>query len=189
MRIAPGEERTGRPRRSSPSASSVARSSGTSRKFVQDASGSSPSERRPFASRSRSAIVGRDVRWARLERRERECGGKRRDGSGLLPRVQVGRDVRSRKAVADARRREPERLRERPHDDHVVIEKRHGGLAARVLEVRLVHDERARGGQIDERAARIVRPADERQHRIDRRRPPRPRPTSRPDRPGTSART
>ena len=68
--------------------------------------------------------------------------------------------------VADARAREPERLRERADDDHAVVEQPDRTVVFAELDVRLVDDERTRRRQRVERPGRIVRPAAERQHRI-----------------------
>ncbi len=103
---------------------------------------------------------GRDVRRLR-ERRERERGRERRDRQRRLPPVQLGGRVGVGERVADACAGEPERLRERAEDDHAVVEQVGGGLA-RVLEVRLVDDERARLGQLAELTGRVVRAAAER---------------------------
>ena len=100
----------------------------------------------------------------RGERGERERGRQRRDRGRRLAVVQLGGDIRRRERVADARTREREDLRERPQHDHAVVEQRHR-RHARVLEVRLVDDERPRLGQRVERAGRVVRPARERQDR------------------------
>ena len=79
----------------------------------------------------------------RAQRGERERDGERRDGGGRLACAQLRGGVARREQVADARAGERERLREGADDDHAVVDERHRGLA-RVLEVRLVDDERPR---------------------------------------------
>ena len=94
----------------------------------------------------------------------RERGRERRHRRGRLACVQVGGDILRRERVSDARPGEPEQLREGPQHDHLVVEERQRRLAA-VLEVRLVDDERARGGDRVERPGRVVRATGKRERR------------------------
>jgi hypothetical protein len=105
------------------------------------------SRREPLALGDRLGDVGRPC----LETRERERRRDRRHRSGLLALVQLGGELGGGDSVADARRRETERLRERPDDDHAVADQRNRRLPA-VLEVRLVDDERAGSRNVDHRA-------------------------------------
>ena len=83
----------------------------------------------------------------------------------MLPLVQLGRDVAAGERVAHPRAGEAEDLRERPEDDHTVLDQAGRGVA-RVLEVRLVDDERPRARELAELAGGIVGPAADRQHRV-----------------------
>ena len=91
--------------------------------------------------------------------RERGHGERRseaRHGRGRLPSVELGGDVLGGERVANPRTGEPEGLGERAQHDHLVVEQRHGSLAA-VLEVGLVADERARVRQRAQRSVGAVR--------------------------------
>ena len=95
-------------------------------------------------------------------------GQRRRDVRDRLRRlaaVELGGGLPVGHGISDASSREPERLRERPEDDDAVVDEPRGG-DARVLEVRLVHDERARGRELTELTGRVVRATAERHDRI-----------------------
>jgi len=83
----------------------------------------------------------------------------------MLTLIQLGRDVAACKRVAHPRTGEAEDLRERTEHDHTVVDQP-GRSLARILEVRLVDDERPRARQVTELAGRVVRPAADRQHRV-----------------------
>ena len=123
-----------------------------------DSSGSRPSARRrgrePLALLEHRRRVGLR-RPAQRPRASAPSEYRRR----RLACVELVGDLVGGERVADARACEREQLRERAQDDHLVaVDEWQRGLAA-VLEVRLVDDERARVGQIVERARRVVRPA------------------------------
>ena len=101
----------------------------------------------------------------RGKRGEGERGRGVRDRRRRLPAVQLERGVHVGERVADARAREAERLRERPQDDNPVVDEPGRGLAARILEIGLVDDERPRLGKRNQLAGRVVGPAAEREHR------------------------
>ena len=83
----------------------------------------------------------------------------------MLALVQLRRDVAACEGVPHPCAGEPEHLRERAQHDHAFLDQA-GGRLARVLEVRLVDDERPRRRELAELARRIVRPAADRQHRV-----------------------
>ena len=124
------------------------------------------------ASRSRSSSTG-ETSGGEASAAIASAAESVETGAGAWRAFSSAATSRSRERVADARAGERERLRERPQHDHAVVEQRQRGLA-RVLEVRLVDDERPRVRQRIERAGRVVRPAREREHRRRRRRPRRP---------------
>ena len=103
----------------------------------------------------------RDIRRC-SERGKRERDRQRRHGRRRLTRAKVRRRIALGEQIADARTGETERLRERADDDHAVVEQRHRRLA-RVLEVGLVDDERARRRKSLQVAEWIARPTAERQ--------------------------
>src|SRR5919204_5956970 len=83
----------------------------------------------------------------------------------MLMAVQLLGDIATGDRVADACSRKSECFRERAQDDHSILDQVGGGDAA-VLEVRLVDDERTRGGKLPEFSRRIVRPTADRQRWI-----------------------
>ena len=158
---------------------------GHDRKFARDGSGARPSARRarrePLPLLDLRADVGRVG-----ERRQRQGGRERRDRERRLPPVELGRGLGVGERVAEPRGGESERLRERPEDDDAVVDQPHRGLA-RVLEVRLVDDERPTAGSGSSAPVGLFgRQANVSAAR--RRRPRRPRGPRRRGRAGTSGR-
>ena len=133
------------------------------------------SSRARAAARARARAARRRAARAPRPGPRRPAGRRARRARGAAESVETGAGAWRRfssaavsavgERVADARAREAERLRERAQHDHAVVDQPRRGLA-RVLEVRLVDDERPRLRQRIERAGRVVRPAAEREHRV-----------------------
>ena len=119
-----------------------ASSTGTKRKFAVRRQRLEPerAQRRgePLALLDHAGVTsGGDASAASASAREARHRRRR------LAAVQLGGESRDGDRVADARAREPERLRERAQHDDAVVDQRDRRLAG-VLEVRLVDDERPR---------------------------------------------
>ena len=100
-----------------------------------------------------------DVQPRVAQRGGREPGGRAAHVRRCAAELEVGGHLGRGERVADAQRREAERLRERAQHDHVRVplEQRHA-RDARVLVVRLVDDDRRVGVRVRERRDLVWRP-------------------------------
>src|SRR5580765_4256172 len=100
-----------------------------------------------------------------LQRSDRKRRRERRQRRRMLALVQLRRDIAACEGVSHPRAGEPEHLRERAQHDHAFLDQACRRVP-RVLEVRLVDDERPRCRELAELTRRIVRPTADRQHRM-----------------------